>query len=57
MRAVVEQGTCAFKKGVFKKICSVVAWKKWKMKWPDARYACLVKIRVITMLRSRLSQD
>jgi hypothetical protein len=24
---VVEQGACAFKKGVFKKRCSIVAWK------------------------------
>jgi hypothetical protein len=27
-RAVIEQGACAFKKGVLKKSCSVVAWKK-----------------------------
>jgi hypothetical protein len=31
----------------------MVAWKKWKVRWPDARYACLVQIRVITPFRSR----
>jgi hypothetical protein len=45
--AVVEQGACALIKGDFKKSCLVVAWKKWKMRRPDARHACLVKIRVI----------
>jgi hypothetical protein len=47
-RVVVAKGAYAFKKSVFKKNYSIVAWQKWKMIWPDARYACLVKIRVIT---------
>jgi hypothetical protein len=37
MQAVVEQGTWAFKKGVFTKSCSVMAWKRRHMIWPDAR--------------------
>ena len=28
----------------------MVFWEKWQVIWPDARYACLVKIRVITMM-------
>ena len=27
----------------------MVAWKKWQVGWPDAMYACLVQIRVITV--------
>jgi hypothetical protein len=36
-RAVMEQGVCAFKKGVFKKSCSVMAWQRRTMRWPNAK--------------------
>jgi hypothetical protein len=42
------QGTYISKRMVFWKSCSMVAWKKWQVRWHDARYACLVQIRVIT---------
>ena len=32
----------------------MVDWKKWQVRCPDARYTCMVQIRVITtrMLRT-----
>jgi hypothetical protein len=37
MQAIVEQGAWAFKKGVFKKRFSTLAWKRRHMRWPDVR--------------------
>ena len=36
-RAIIEQGTWAFIKSVFKKSFSTVFWKRRKLIWPDAR--------------------
>jgi hypothetical protein len=37
MWAIVEQGVWAFKKGVFKRSCLVMAWQRRYMKWPNVR--------------------
>ena len=47
-RVVMEQGAWAFIKGFFKKSRSTMFWQKRNLRWPDARYACIMQIRVIT---------
>jgi hypothetical protein len=47
-RSVMVQGVYIFKNCVFKKSNSMMAWKKKKVRGPDARYARVEKFRVIT---------
>jgi hypothetical protein len=44
--AVLVQGAYIFKKRVFKKRNSVMAWKKKQVRGPNARYASVEKFRV-----------
>jgi hypothetical protein len=48
---VMVQGAYIFKNSVFKKSNSVMAWKKWQVRGPDARYAYVEKFRVITITK------
>jgi hypothetical protein len=51
-RAVMEQGMWAFIKGVFKKSCSIVFWKRRNLRWPDARMILRMEI-YFKMLKTR----
>jgi hypothetical protein len=51
---LVVQGPYIFKNSFFKKSFSVMAWKNLHVREPNARYACMVQFRVITLSGSLL---
>jgi hypothetical protein len=47
MQEILVQGAYIFKKWVFNKSNSMMAWKTMQLIGPNSRYACVEKFRVI----------